>query len=236
MFMKKNFFLFTLCPACLLVGLVNGCKKDSSISPPTNIGTATSFTEEFEDVHKLDGKGWVITDNGLNTPPGSSGFSGTAAPWSQGRQAGVGSEFSAYSYTTSPDEFASATVWGIGNYSISSWLITPVLSVKNGDKISFYSRADSTGFYKDRMQVLMNKSASALVGETLNSVGGFTTILLDINSSQVAGGYPVTWTKYEYIFSGISGKIDTRIGFRYFGIYTTNTRGIGIDLFRFQVN
>jgi hypothetical protein len=234
--MKKNFFLFILLFSCLLVGLVNSCKKDSSINhPPTNIGTATSFTEEFDNVYNIQTKGWVIKDNS------AVGISSIDAAWGQGingsDKAGTWSGFSAYSYTTYQDEFAySSASYSTTNYTVSSWLISPVLSVKNGDKISFYSRADTTGVYTDRMQVLMNKSASPNVGGTINSVGDFTTALFDINAAQAAGGYPTIWTKYEYTFSGISGKIDTRIGFRHYVTNTTNAKGIGIDLFRFESN
>ena len=231
--MKKNFLLLVLCFVVSVAGLVFSCKKDSTPNP-TNVGTATSFTEEFQDVYNLESRGWVIKDN-------SSSGSGPYASWIQGYQGydkgGVWYGFSAYSYTASPDEFAYASVTGgSSNYSISSWLITPVLSVKNGDKISFYTRGDTAGNYTDRMQVLINKSSSALVGGTVSSVGGFSTTLFDINSTQAIKGYPLIWTKYEYTFSGISGKTDTRIAFRCFGNNTTNAKGIGIDLFKFQVN
>ena len=228
--MKKNFFLIILCLACLLVGLVNACKKDPSINPPpTDIGTATSFTEEFENVYQLETKGWVIKD-----------YSASPTVWGQGTSVlykGIGAGFPAYSYTASQDEYVSASVTITNKYySVSSWLITPVLSVKNGDKISFYTRAAEGGVYKERMQVLINKSASTEVGDKISSVGGFTNVLFDINSAQAAGGYPTTWTKYEYTFSGISGKTDTRIGFRYFVPETASSRAIGIDQFKFQVN
>jgi hypothetical protein len=217
---------------------MNGCKKDSPVNPPTpstNIGTATSFTEEFESVYQLEAKGWVITDNS------DANNSGTYAGWGQGRRevdkAGVWFGFSAYSYSASQDEFAYSSVSSsAAPYSINSWLITPVLSVKNGDKISFYTRDDTTGNYTERMQVLMNKSALSDIGNKVNSVGGFATVLIDINSVQAASGYPTIWTKYEYTFSGISGKTDTRIGFRHYVTNTANAKGIGIDLFRFQVN
>jgi len=230
--MKKKYFLLIMGLACFIFGLVNGCKKDHVT---THIGATTSFAEEFENVYQLEAKGWVIKDN--SSPDGS----GPYASWAQGSQgydkAGTWFGFSAYSYTTAQDEFAYSSVSGSNtNYSINSWLITPVLSVKNGDKISFYSRADTTANFTERMQMLMNKSASADVGDKPGSAGGFTTVLLDINSSQASGGYPTVWTKYEYTFSGISGNMDTRIGFRHYVVNTTNARGIGIDLFRFQVN
>jgi hypothetical protein len=236
--MKKGTLLCILVLACLLTGLVNGCKKDSLPDPPpppTDIGTAISFTEEFDTVFNLPAKGWVIKDLS------ASGSSGPYAAWAQAYmgfdKAGVWSGFTAYSYATTQDEFAYSLASSSSSpYTISGWLITPVLSVKNGDKISFYTRGDTAGIYTDRMQVLMNKSASEDVGNKPNSTGDFTTVLFDINSSQAAGGYPLTWTKYEYIFSGISGKTDTRIAFRHYVTNTTNAKGIGVDLFRFQVN
>lgn len=229
--MKKNFFLFIVCLSCLLAGLVNGCKKDSLANPFT--GTAISFTEEFDSVYKLSTKGWV---NNLTNISGAN--------WSQGSRGadkfGVWHGFSAYSYSATPDEYVYAAAAdssaNSGNYTINCWLITPVLSVKNGDKISFYGRADSVGINTDRLQVRMNKSASAEVGTTVNSTGDFTTVLFDINSAQVPGGFPVTWTKYEYTFSGISGKTDTRIAFRYYVNSTRTARGVGIDQFKFEVN
>jgi hypothetical protein len=232
--MKKKLLLLACCATGLIAGMIDSCKKDSSMNP-THIGTTTSFTEEFTDVSGLTTKGWVITDN---TPTGSSG---PFAPWDQGfmgyDKAGVWYGFTAYSYTSLEYEFAYSYIYGLdSNRSISSWLITPVLSVKNGDKISFYTRGDTTGVFTDRMQVLMNASSSSNVGSSLNSTGDFKTVLFDINPSQAPGGYPTTWTKYEYTFSGISGNIDTRIAFRHYVNNPIYARGVGIDQFKFEVN
>ena len=48
--MKKNFFLSILVLACLLAGLIHGCKKDSD-NPPTG---PKPFTEEFQDISILE--------------------------------------------------------------------------------------------------------------------------------------------------------------------------------------
>ena len=221
--MNNKFLLSILVLVCLLAGLTDGCKKDSFNNSPV---ITTFFTEEFQDVSTLGTAGWVIKDNSADLTMWLQPFGGKGpAP------------FPAYSFTASPDEYIgvhrsfSDTI----NYAISSWLITPVLSLKNGDKISFYSRSEDYGIViQDRMQVLMNASSSADVGNNPNSVGDFTTVLLDINSTQAADGYPVTWTKYQHTFSGISGKIDRRIGFRYFVPNTAKSAGIGIDLFKFE--
>jgi hypothetical protein len=239
---KDNFFLFALCLAALSIGVIHSCKKDVSVPVPT--GTipdsiiTTSFTEEFENVPDLPGKGWVMEDSTFED-------SSIVADWGQGFSGESKGDttwfgFNAYSYKTSPDEFAYSLVsrnLGIPyRYSASSWLITPILSVKNGDKISFYTRGDTTGIFTDRMQVLMDESTSTVIGDTLSSVGDFTTLLIDINPTQAPGGYPTTWTKYEYTFSGISGTRETRIGFRHYVVDPVNARGVGIDVFKFEAN
>jgi hypothetical protein len=226
--MKNYFPLITLGLACFSVGLMNSCKKDA-----LPLGTK-SITEEFENVYELQKKGWVTVDN-------TSGGSAQTATWSQGYagidKSGVWHGFTAYSYTTLPDEFAySSITFQESNYAVSSWLISPLLSVKNGDKLSFYTRGDTTGIFTDRMQVLMNRSASTDVGSNFNSVGEFTTVLFDINAAKIAGGYPTTWTKYEYSFPGISEKTNVRIAFRHYVENPSYAGGIGIDLFQLQAH
>lgn len=224
--MKKRFLLSILVLVCLLAGLIDGCKKDS-LDKPTN-GIETSFTEEFEDNYKLETTGWVQKDNSVKETPWAVGGIMKAGAYFQ-------FQFDAYSYTQSTWEYMAAITSITGtNYAISSWLITPVLAIENGDKISFYSRTDTGNVYQNRIQVLMNASASADVGNDPGSVGRFTTVLLDINSTLAAGGYPTDWTKYEYTFTGISGKVDRRIGFRYFVPNTANSSGIAIDQFKFE--
>ncbi len=111
------------------------------------------------------------------------------------------------------------------NQSISSWMITPRLHVKNGDQISFYTRGDSVGLFTNRMQVLLNKTGSSNFGTNLTSTGDFSTVLFDINATQDEGGYPIHWTKYDYTFSGISDTLNVRVAFRRFISNPKNSRG-----------
>ena len=235
--MKNFLFLCILGLAALAVCSIHSCKKDTLgnlVNPPPPI--TPSYTEEFEDFSTLKAKGWLVGEySEFDTLGITSWTQGDFGPLPKGDTTWYG--FTAYSYALSPDEYAYSYTSAIySNLSISSWLLTPVLSVKNGDKISFYTRGDTTGIYTDRMQVLLNKLASTYIGHDLNSVGDFTTILYDVNASQAPGGYPTSWTKYEYTFSGISGKINIRIAFRHFVINPINARGVGIDVFKFEVN
>lgn len=70
--MKKNFFLFTLCFACLLVALTNSCKKDTG---------ANNYLRG-----KIDGVSFECNSNFWATPGGEGdkiiSFRGDAPPYS----------------------------------------------------------------------------------------------------------------------------------------------------------
>lgn len=240
--MKNYTHLLILSLLCLSIGLIHSCHKVNLLpqdQPPAPIVVppiTVSYTEEFKDVSQITKEGWLIGEYSQNDTYGSTN-------WGQGSFGLVGKGdtiwygFSAYSYTDSPDEYVySCTPAGDSNLSISSWLLTPVLTVKNGDQISFYTRGDTTASFTDRMQVLLNGSASTYIGKDLNSVGDFKTVLYDINAGQLPGGYPTTWSKYQYTFSGLTGETNIRLAFRHFVINPIKARGVGIDQFKFEVN
>ena len=235
--MLRQILIFLAIATSLLAGLAHGCKKDTPPPPPapTHIGTEISFTEEFDSVYNLQTKGWVMTDN-------SSASGNTAsAPWSQGLRSvdksGNWYGFVAYSYQNLETEFIYSNASSSASQAnYSSWLISPVLSVKNGDKISFYTRGDTTGTNYNRMQVRVGMTSGTDVGHSASSVGSFSEMIMEINPSQSAGGYPQIWTKYEYTFTGITSKTDVRVGFRHYISNIGITKGIGIDQFKFQAN
>jgi hypothetical protein len=270
--MKKNKILLFFGLAFILVsGFIIACKKDTFkagkvVSPPQTVNP--SFIEEFDTVGNLVAKGWVFQNN--SSPAGSTG-------WRQGRYepsdmvqfsflapvAFVG--FPAYSAHSTPNDFVSCDVSaasdqasGTANYS--AWLISPKLPLKNGDQIIFYTRAIDDSNYpvftKDRMQVRANYTdGSSDVGNTDSSFGGFTTLLLDINSDYVnndpagnpsgAPGYPEDWTQITITLSGLpnNGSVaGGRFAFRYLatdaglfgGLLATNyPTVVGIDQLSF---
>jgi hypothetical protein len=240
----KHFIFFCLLSVGFFVfGSIHGCKKDNmgpgpgQTAPPPPIVTTPikpPYTEEFDDFSTLQGKGWYMAEYSQIDTLG-------ATSWTPGMYGGTKTDFNfygfyAFSYAQGYTEYAYSYVPAAdSNSSVSSWLISPILVAKNGDTISFYTRGDTTGIYTNRMQVLMDTLGSVNVGNSLISVGGYTSMLFDINPTQTAGGYPTTWKKYEYIFSGLTGSKNVRIGFRHFVINPTNARGIGIDLFKFGV-
>lgn len=123
-----------------------------------------------------------------------------------------------------------------GSDDISSWLFTPTRLLKNGDKITFYSRTlVTTVQYPDRMEIrLSTNGTSTNVGTNQTTVGDYSITLGVINPSLTTSGYPTTWTKYAYTLSGLPGAgVNGRIGFRYFvtnaGPSGSNSDAIGLD-------
>jgi hypothetical protein len=233
--MNKKYSIFL--SAALFFGvftLLNGCEKDY-VAPVAPV--SKSMTEEFDTVANLYRKGWVFVNN--SRPQG-------AATWQQGIFEAISGKtgitfdgFPAHSYKLSQDEYIFAGyASGSGIAVLSSWMITPVLEMKNGDKISFWTR--SAGGFADRLQVRANiTDASADVGQDHTTVGKFSMMMADINPGLVLGanGYPLVWTRYEYTLSGLTGTHKGRIGFRYYvdngGPNGANSNAIGIDQVRF---
>jgi hypothetical protein len=152
---------------------------------------------------------------------------------------GIGS----HSYKASANEHAFVPyTCGSGLSFINCWLITPPLSMKNGDKISFWTTTSAPVNYPDRLQVWLNTSNDGTnVGRNENETGDFTVKLLDINTTYSPGGYPTTWTKYEIDISGLPNggtPKKLRLGFRYYvqggGPNGSNSNEIAIDDFSFE--
>ena len=158
-----------------------------------------------------------------------------ASTWAQGG----GTAFSS-SYNGGPTSFAlvnfnSTTGAGI----ISNWLITPVINVKDGDVISFWSRqGGDVSQFPDRLEMRIASdwtAFSALPTGGSAGLGDFTNLAVAINPNLTVTGYPLTWTQYSYTVTGLPNATDIRVGFRYFvtdaGPAGNNSNIIGIDAF-----
>jgi hypothetical protein len=184
------------------------------------------LTENFENVAALPGAGWTIQN--ASTPPLNE------PAWFQADTSlGV---FPAFSGT--PNSYAGSnfnrTGGTTGTETLSTWLVTPVLSVNNGTTITFYTRTTEDRMWADRLQVrLSTAGAGSVVPTTPTDVGTFTTLLLDINPNYVITEYPDVWTQYTITLSGLAGPTSARIAFRYFvengGPFGLNSDYIGVD-------
>jgi hypothetical protein len=194
-----------------------------SLTAGTGLVNAQAINEDFATVASNTAAplpNWVAVNN--STSIGTTGwFQGSSATFTS--QAGAPTAYIAANYnsTTNSDD-------------ISNWLISPNLTFKNGDVISFYTRTVSAPAFPDRLQVrLSTNGASTNVGSGPTGIGDFTNLLLDINPTLTASGYPNVWTQYTLTLTGLSGPTSGRFAFRYYvtngGPSGANSDYIGID-------
>jgi subtilisin-like proprotein convertase family protein len=174
--------------------------------------TGTVISEQFENVATM---GW--TTSNMSSPAGiGSWFQGNSAVFTGQSGGYIGVNFNSVA----------------GNNTISNWLISPEMTINNGDVISFYTR--NPGGFADRLQLRLSTNGTSMsVGADANSIGDFTTLLLDINPTLAPTGYPATWTQYTVTISGLGSPVSGRIAFRYFvtsgGPAGANSDYVGID-------
>jgi hypothetical protein len=201
-------------------GVMNptGVASEVGGTPTANPSCTPRLNEGFDDIINLPG--WVMINH--SNPIGT-------ADWFQGND----TEFPAFD--GSPTAYIAANfncTSGVG--TISNWLLTPLLSLRNGSTLTFYTRTVEMSMFPDRLQVRMSTNGTSIdVGTGAFDVGDFTNLLLDINPTYTMGGYPETWTQFTVNLSGVPPFTVGRLAFRYFvengGINGTNSNYIGID-------
>ena len=154
------------------------------------LSNTVTLTEGFNTVLP---SGWAQQNN--SSPLGTTN-------WFQGNPASFPSNSGAPdSYIAANYQNTSASASG----TISNWLLSPVLSIKNGDFITFYSRIPDGQEWADRLELRISSNGSSTnVGTTATSVGDFTNLLLTINPSLSTGVYPKVWTQFTATVSGLS--------------------------------
>lgn len=155
-------------------------------------------------------------------------------------QAGGNNSFALVNYVST------GTSSTTGSGTISNWLITPVISVQNGDIVTFYTRigkntttAAPNASFADRLQLRMSTTGSTTANPTGGStgLGDFTTLLDDVNPNLNLTDYPTSWATglRTITISGLTGPTDVKFAFRYFvasgGPAGNNSDIIGIDSF-----
>lgn len=183
-----------------------GIKSSADAAPAT-------LNESFNNISTLYTSGWMMINN--SSPVGTTS-------WFQGTPVLTGGPFDSYSGLVNAYIGANFNNTA-GTGTISNWLLTPELTINNGTVLRFYTRKNSIAVggtdYPDRLEVRMSKNGSSTNVGTTSSVGDFDTLLLSINPTQVAGGYPYTWTEYVVLISDLVAPVTGRFAFRY---YVTN--------------
>lgn len=182
----------------------------------SSTASADALTENFDDGLPA---GWTV--NNLSSPAGSTS-------WFQGNTL----EFNAHQGAA--NSYLAADFHSGANVSdISTWLILPTSTYRNGDTLSFFTRTADMSFFPDNLEVRFSNVGGTDVGNSAGSVGTFSTLLLSVNPSLGLFGYPETWTQYSVTLSGLSNATTGALAFRYLagngGPIGFNSNFIGID-------
>lgn len=191
----------------------------------TAMGQLT-FSEEFDD---LSTSGWTVVNN--SSPLGTT-------MWAQGNgtigvDAGHTGDATSYvfdTYTATDDA---------GTGTISDWLISPAITINNGDSISLWTISYNSATYADRIEVRISPNGGSDVGTDETGVGDFTNLVFSINPNLDNTSFPNvaidgdTWTYFGGVASGLTGPTSCRIAIRYYitdgGGSGTNGSSVGID-------
>jgi hypothetical protein len=243
--MKKLLYLFLAMP---LIGLAQTNVYNYGFSTPTATMTTTDgWTRTNQSTSPSATSLWtvasytpvVVNSTAVpavrNLPFGDLELpDGSTCPAPNG-QAGGANSFALVNYTSTTSTLATGA-------TISNWLISPIVTVQNGDVVSFYSRlgkipGSAGNPYPDRLQLRMSTdgafSTDPAGGPT--NVGSYTVVLNDVNPTLTTTGYPQVWTLYTATISGLTSSTDVKFAFRYFvtngGTNGSNSDIIGIDTF-----
>ncbi len=241
--MRKRLQSNTLLLILFTATVFTSCVKDSYLADPPVVANQ-SFMETFDTMSAAYKRGWRTINN-------SDSIGQT--DWSNPSILAV--PFSAFSSKSTKVGYAWVDYLSTSAQAqtISNWLVSPVVYLKNGDQISFYSRAellfngagDSTD-YANRLQVAINSTNTSLTVGTFDSYGDFNNVILDINpflapfllsefntgAAQRKGAYPHRWTKFTATVTGLSKPTWGRFGLRYYvdaAGSNGNATSIGVD-------
>lgn len=174
---------------------------------------AQQLTQDFELV-TFPPTGWIVrnqsTTIGTNTACWNR-FTG-ATPWTP--HGGTGQAGANFNCTT-------------GANTISGWLLSSQMTaLQNGNQVTFWTRKATPAptDFPDRLELRLcldttpdSCGAAGSTGAGDAAVGNFTTLLLSVNPTLVAGGYPLTYTQFSATLSGLPAGLNAgRIAFRYF--------------------
>ena len=187
--------------------------------------TATMYTTD----------GWVGTNQSTPVYTGAPVWGiPTAAPtttFAGGAQAGAPISFTLINFTSTG---TSATT---GSGTISNWLISPVITVQNGDVISFYTRIgrNAAAAFPDNLELRISTNGAFTTNPTAGAadLGDFTTLAVAVNPALDLVTYPTAWGQFTYTVTGLTGPTDIKLGFRYYvtdgGPAGANSDIIGMD-------
>lgn len=119
----------------------------------------------------------------------------------------------------------------------STWILTPELTMNNGDTVSFWTRSSTSQAFQDRLLLRLSTNGDSTdVGVGPMDVGDFDTVLLDINPNYEDNVYPTDFTEFVVTISGLAGPTQGRLAFHYFVEFMdVNGDVVAIDTFEYAL-
>ena len=163
------------------------------------LGFGQIMEQGFDDITNMSG--WTMTNQ--STPVGISN-------WFQGNDTVFPS------HSGAPTSYIGANFNNTsGAGTISNWLITPTLNLKDGDKLKFWTRTGPASTWDDRLEVRSSVGTMTVPTGGATGIGSFTNVLLVINDDYSLS-YPEVWTEYEVTISGVGATpVAMNLAFRY---------------------
>lgn len=246
--MRKNLLRKIVAYSGLAIVLFQSCKDDSKLTlqpAPTDQSFTESFdnyqeayAKGWRTINKSTPAGRKWYDIAEAPNPGSPNYLVTYYPgWEQAQFSLDPAQFPTAPYPGRywKDAFASqrgsngyvatslacADVIGTSlayRFDVNAWLVSPELTIKNGDKVVFYTFCKGLS----RLQLWVNPTTSLNVGFDATNTGDFSIKLVDINPSYAkfetspANAFPTEWARFEGQVTGLTKPVQGRFGFRYF--------------------
>ncbi|WP_137939094.1 choice-of-anchor J domain-containing protein [Chitinivorax sp. B] len=182
--------------------------------------SATPLIEGFDNITSLPGAGWSFINN--STDAGSTWFQGNEGIF--GAKDGAANSYIAANLTSTNSMLG----------TISNWLLSPTLSLRGGETLSFLTRTEAGSLNADRLEIRLSKNGNtSQVGNATDSLGDFSLLLSSVNPNLVPDGFPTDWQMFSVVIPDLKGLTDARLGFRYWvtdtGINGSNGNYIGLD-------
>ena len=125
--MSKSVLCKVLSGIGISLTLFTSCVKDTNLDMPAIPNQ--SFVEEFDTLSNALSKGWRIMNTSVPKGPNIWQQGGDVVPW-----------FGAYSSNGTNAGFIGASYESTTLGVISNWVVSPAVTMQNGDKIIFYTR------------------------------------------------------------------------------------------------
>lgn len=187
----------------------------------------TLFYEGFDDVSGLSSAGWVLMNH--SEPLGPTSWAQADGTLGAVAYSGDTLSYAQSAYTaTDPN----------GTGTISDWMISPAVTMQDGDVIRLFTLSYNSSTFPDRIEVRISTNGGSDIGTASGDVGDFTTLVFSVNPNLDTTSYPSvasgdTWEEFMGTVSGLGAPTSCRVAVRYYvpdaGGLGSNSSTVGVD-------